>query len=366
MAEHVFTITELRSAVDPATADAGERFEWTADSQPVTPFNGSTGGGARACPVKPWAIPGEMRNVKTNYPNAKTPSRQIMGPSMGMQSFHGRWDDRYNGAGYAVAEWRRFDKMFLRGNLVRIQYGPVVYEGLITKFTPNLQRLWDIDYEIEFDPDGKPEERDTVRVPVTPPSIDSLLDRLDIAVQAMLDADLRAPRQSVGGSLSNDITGHLVSINVARNGLAGTIDGLNLHISRSPLAGFRRIATQFRAVRGEAYNLMLRLASVRSDLDQGHRTPLGVLDFEDWIRSLRYTARVVMGAGFSGDLAATERDEPDAIRLYRPNEGEHLYAISRKFYGTAHAWKLIYERNALRSFIMSGSEVLIIPERGGV
>jgi hypothetical protein len=45
-------------------------------------------------------------------------------------------------------------------------------------------------------------------------------------------------------------------------------------------------------------------------------------------------------------------------------QGESLYAISRKFYGTPHAWRLIYDRNHLTSVTLTGDEILIIPERG--
>lgn len=366
MSEHVFTITELRDASDPATADLGERFEWTADGQPSRPFDGVSGGGARACPLKPWGIVGEQRNVKTNYPGTKTPSRQILGRTMGAQTFKGHWDDRYNAPGYALAEMRRFETMCDRGNIVRLQYGPIVFDGLITTWTSNVMRLWDIDYEFTFDPDGKPEDRDPVRVPTTPSSTGALLDRFDVAVQAMLDADVRAPRSHIAGTLADDVTQNLVASTVSRDELARTIDVRDIRPATRPTDVFTRIATQFRTARGAAYNLILRLAPVRADLDMGIQTAMGVLDFEDWVRSLRFAARIVMGSAFAGDLAATERAEPDAVRLYRPAKGEHLYAISRKFYGTPHAWRLIYERNSLRDFIMLGTEVLIIPERGGV
>jgi hypothetical protein len=59
-----------------------------------------------------------------------------------------------------------------------------------------------------------------------------------------------------------------------------------------------------------------------------------------------------------------ERASPRAERLYKPSEGEHLYRISKKFYNTPLAWRLISERNHLKVMKMTGDEVLIIPERG--
>lgn len=129
---------------------------------------------------------------------------------------------------------------------------------------------------------------------------------------------------------------------------------------------FTRLATQFRAVRAGAFDARVTLATVRADVNLAVATAMGVLDFEDWSRSLRFMARIAMGQAHNGNLASTQRAQPDAKRLYRPNAGESLYQISRKFYGTPHAWRLIYERNSLSSFQLTGSETLIIPERGGV
>jgi len=95
------------------------------------------------------------------------------------------------------------------------------------------------------------------------------------------------------------------------------------------------------------------------------QSAIGVLTFEDWSRSLRYTARVTMYQGLAGERSSAERAQPDAKHLYRPHAGESLYAISRRFYGTPFAWRLIYERNALTSFTLTGTETLIIPERAG-
>jgi len=157
-----------------------------------------------------------------------------------------------------------------------------------------------------------------------------------------------------------------VQMTAARESLASTIDANVIAPITTNVDVFSRIATQFRSMRGLASDMLVRLAPIRADLDMTERTAASVLDFEDWSRSLRYTARVTAGSSIDGDAAATEHAEPNAVRLYRPQAGEHLYAIARKFYGTPHAWKLIYERNSLHTFVMAGSETLIIPERGNV
>lgn len=365
MAEGVFSITELQAPGDPSQADLGERFEWTADTRPTAAFTGAGGGGARACPVKPWLIGGHQANVRTDYPNATVPSYQIMGPRHAPQAFNGRWDDRYNGAGYAEFEARRFEAMCERGNPVRVQFGSRAYEGIITVWEIDFGKPWRITYEFTLDVANRPEQSDRSRAPETPSDPVTLLDDLDIAMQAMLDADGGAPRHAIAGTLADDVTTSLVASVDAREQLAATIDQRDVNPPEQPVDGFTRIATQFRAAREASVDLLVRLAEVRADVDMSVRTALGVLDFEDWVRSLRFMARLTILAGIEGDRAATERAEPEPVRLYRPNADEHLYTISRKFYGTPHGWSLIYERNSLRSFKLTGNEILIIPERGG-
>lgn len=366
MANGLFVITEVPTPGDPANADQGERFEWTADSRPTAAFDGTRGGGARACPIKPWAQPGKLRTVRTDYPDALIPTEQVMGPAHENHVFRGRWDDRYNGAGYARFEKQRFVRMCRRGNPVRIQYQDQVFEGLIVQWTPSFEKGSYIPYEFSVSIHNEPEENDRSRVPITPPDTATQLDRVDFAVQSILDADQLAPRHTVAGELADDVSTLLVSATTSRDALASSIDARNTNPPDQPVDGFTRIATQFRATRAAAFNLLLRLGGVRADLDMSVQTAISTLDFEDWIRSMRFAARIAVGEAQAGDEAATEHADPSATRLYRPQAGEHLYAISRKFYGTPHAWGLIYERNALRTFITDGTEILIIPERGGV
>lgn len=366
MAAGIFVITELRNAGDPATADEGERFEWTADTHPTIAFDGVKGGGARACPVKPWNLGGEQRTVRTDYPNARTPSEQVLGPRRKPFTLKGRWLDKWNGAGYALAELDRFEAMCERGNLVRFQYGSRVVEGIVTDWDFPYERDAVIPYEFTVSVHSRPEKKNTSRAPETPKSPSQLLDAFDVAVQAMIDSDSLAPRSVVGGTLADDITSNIVDTVNAREAVAATIDSRDVKPIEQPVDAFTRIATQFRQGRAAAYNLILLTSPVRADLDMGVQTAIATLEFEDWIRSLRFNARIVMGKGREGDIAATERADPSAVRLYRPGRGEHLYAISRKFYGTPHAWRLIYDRNALTTFHLLGTETLIIPERGGV
>lgn len=366
MAAGLFVIQESGASGDPGDAgDVGVRFEWTADSTPTRPFTGNSGGGARACPVKPWSQPMEQRIVRTNYPNAKKPSVQVMGPVLGQHTFTGRWDDRYNGAGYAKFEAKGIHELVDRGRVCRVSFDEFVFDGIFVSFDPKVQRAWDIDYSLTFEALSIPSDGDTLVVPITPDTPLTSLNDHDLAVQATLDADALAPRNSVAGTLANDVTGQLVAMTSTRDDLASSVDLINLSLPSVPIDSYTRIASQFNAARAAAFNLLVLTAEVRADLDMAHQTAISTLDFEDWIRSLRFNGRISMQTAADGATNATEHAEPSAVRRYRPSAGEHLYAISRRFYDTPHAWHLIYERNSLRTFVMTGAEILVIPERSG-
>ena len=340
---------------------SGERFEWTSDERAPT----GQRGGARACPLKPWTLSGALRKVRTDYAGALSPSFQVLGPVQKPFTLGGKWDDRYNFPGYAEQEKKRFEDMCRRGNLCRFSYGSQVVEGLIDTWDFPYRRAWDIGYSFSVDVMDRSEDRDlTNRSPPTVLSPAQSFDDTDLAVQSALDAHDEVPASALGGSLAFDTEGALVDVADARLALSQTLDNQDLNPGEHPVDAFARLATQFRTVQSAAATVVAGLIDQRSDTALMRQTPMAVLGFEVWSRSLRFTCRAAMASARKGDQSASERATPSAQRIYRPQEGESLYAISQQFYGTPWAWKLIADRNHLTTFVLDGTEFLIIPERG--
>jgi len=367
-----FTITELgrvggKSGGRPDGGE-GEIFEWTSDKQP----GDAKKGGARAIPKQPWAQGGKLRTVRTDYPGARTPSEQVLGPQHSQQSFTGRWDDRYNFPTYARGEMRRFEEMARRGNLIRLGFQELTYEGLITQWVFNYKRDWYIEYQFTVSVHDRSDDFTlTDRSPPTTKSPAEAFDDVNDIVNAMGVRGEEALREeALEAKLQTDATdlskASLESMELNRDALGDTLDNQELAVSDTgnAVSPFRRLATQFRTVGNDGFAMLQTLTEVRSDVDLAVRTALSVLAFEDWSRSLRFQSRVLMGTSSEAANNMDERAEPDALRLYRPHKGESLYAISRRFYGTPHSWRLIADRNALTDFELTGDEVLIIPERG--
>lgn len=341
----------------------GETFVWSANpDSPPTP-----NGGARAAPRGGiWTFGGQQRQKRTDYPGSTTPSRQVLGPVQKPQTLEGLFDDRYNFPGYAKGEQKRLEAMVERGSLCKLSFQGQSFLGMFTEWDFPYRRDWQIGYQLTFDVDARPENYDlSDRSPDIELSPVQTFDAVDVAVTAALAFHDGAPRSHLGGTAIPDTEAGLAQIVSDVDQLGRTLDNQEITpSSSSPVDGYTRLATQFRAVQGSSYELLLATGAYRSDTELVVQTPIGVLDFEAWSRSLRYAARLAMGRAVAGERASAARAEPNAQRLYRPQQGESLYAISRKFYGTPWSWSLIYNRNHLTSSTLTGRELLIIPERG--
>jgi len=373
MAEGTFTIQELGriGARTTERPDGGTpaRFEWTSNPTAISEL-----GGARATPKGAWTMGGEMRHKRTDYMGAKTPSIQVLGPKHKQHRFRGRWDDRYNFGGYAVQEMRRFEEMCFRGNLVRIAFQEQTFEALIVDWDFPYRRRWHIDYEFVcevFDRTNAFNLR--TRSPETTPTPSEQFDKINDIIEAALEtAEVKLKsagmlEHSMSDPALDETKALLAALSQSRDNLGDTLDQQELGVvdgALSSVSPFQRLATQFRTVGNGAFDIVDKLIMVRSDVSLGVKTALSVLDFEDWSRTLRFQGRLLTGIGKAAGDGMDERAKPDARRLYRPQAGESLYQISRRFYGTPHSWGLIYDRNNLTSFELTGNELLIIPEKG--
>jgi hypothetical protein len=354
MARGLFIITELRPSGE------GERFEWTADRDPPS----AKRGGGRAAPKGGWTLGLSQHNVRTDYPGARRPTHQILGARCKPFTWSGKWDDRYNFPGYAVAEMKRFREMVERGNTIRFQYRRQVLEGIIGEFDPTYvhEALVRYEFTVSVETGSTLTSRDrSPPGPLTPPQ---RFDQLDLLVAAMQTAHDTAPSGAIAGTVVSDVADIVVDATAARNDLGNTLDLRDIAPGEKPSDTLPKLATQFRVVGQHARGVIDELAAVRSDVDLAFTGVEAVLRFEDWSRSLRWYARTLLHVAIKGGDDMDERAAPDAKQLYRPHEGESLYQIARKTLGAAEAWRLIADRNNLSHFVMRGDELLIIPARG--
>lgn len=359
-AGNVFVVRELVQAGDLSAESAdGERFEWSAARSPP---NVSLGG-ARAIPHQAWELPGMQKTARTDYPGARRPSEQVLGPRHEPFTLNGRWDDRYNFPGYAVAEKRRFEDMCRRGNPVRIEFEDEVYEGLITNWVFTRRRRWDIGYQFTFSNHGRPDQAPASSA-TAGADAGQTFDEIIISAQSLLAEHELMPRTLMVGDTKDDVDDALGDLAQDLSRLSDSLDTRTGSRALRPLTTFKGLAVRMRAIKGDCSRVLDSLVAVRADVDMAARTAMGVLDFESWRRSLAWQTRLLLGRSDRGARDMDARAEPEPLRAYRPHKGESLYAISRRFYGTPYAWRIIADRNGLKTLELEGTELLMIPVRG--
>ena len=351
------------------TVGVRESFAWV--SGPKAPPDKN--GGARACPQGNWSIGASMRTVRTEYPGATSPSEQVLGAAQDNQSFQGVFDDRYNYPGYAVATMRAFEDMCRRGAPIKFSFQSQAFLGVIVGWKFEYKRASEIGYEFEVSVhkrndwvDHKPAEQNTKTIAQTVRKVDEIAQKVlgEYGESRNSKASIGSLSPTSQQSVDEAVRGHLGDISQARDELTATVDQQSVNAAENPIVTLGRIASQARAVRSRSMSLALSLYGVRSDVVVKAKNAISVLNFECWSRSLRSSARILMGQSLVAAESAEERSDPNIKRLYRPYKGESLYSISNREYGTPHAWRLIADRNGLRTMTLTGDEILIIPERG--
>lgn len=365
-----FLIEELNLLGGVEPPGGFQRFEWDEAHQNI--------------PLKPWTFGVEQRTVRTDYPGADDPTEQILGPNFSEFSVEGVWDDRYNAyevsedlrrtataetirglsGGYAVAEWKRFELMVRRGNVVRITFEDVVIQGVITDFELQYFHQHRIGYKFTFSPHHRQPGGFFAlkRSPRTVLNAQQLRDEVGEEVTEALALHELAPTTSLIGTIYAD-TDELVGEWVSKLAEIDTaISQRQLSPELEPTAALFRLAQQFYTMSVIGQQVLDLLSATDADEALSYMSGDKVLLYNVWARGLMYQGRRMVVTGRRAASELQQRAEPNAIALYRPQADEHLYSISNRFYRTKDSWRAIAKRNGLTTYKLTGDELLIIPE----
>ena len=329
------------------------RFEWTADR--------------RNTPIQPWSMGVTQRTARTDYPGADNPTEQVLGPNFKPFTLTGRWSDKFNFGGYAIQTWRNFLAMVRRGNLCEFSFQSLTFFGIITDFDWDYRREYDIGYSFTVSVHRRPGADPLSKNIFQPLSITRDANSLAKSVQARILNDMAIteslkPSQQLVGDISATSTAQLQAMQEAADEFNAVVEERVLETDADATLSVRRAIAAADKVIGSAQTRINEVAGLRSDTALSFQSALGVLDFETWSRGLSSQARLSVFESFDARQQLDRQAQPDAIALYRPFKGESLYSISNRFYRTPHNWRLIKERNRLDSSILTGTELLIIPE----
>lgn len=371
----IFTIQELTNN-NPTTL--GTKFEWS-DSRSLfdndpdqanllqdAGVKRTLGSGYYAAPQGPWENTIKLRTKRTDYPGVSRPSEQVLGANHEPFTLTGMWDDRYNFEGYARKTWRDMESVVTRGNLCRFQYDDIVYHGIITDLQTSYRGAWRIDYTITVSPHYKEIDPGSAQqyAQQTVMTTGDVYDRADQAVANLQQANQDRVDARFTASVLADVDANIQRVDTARTTVALSLDAANLNPLAKPITQWNKFASQFVEMQVAAESVITTTSPLRADLDIISPSAVVMLSFESWQRSLRASARLVRFESIRAIKEMRKRFKPRVARLYRPSEGESIFAVSNRFYGTPTAWRLIAERNRIAYYEFTGDEILVIPERG--
>jgi hypothetical protein len=364
---HVFKITELakQAITTPGITDgagfaaSGSVFEWTAEAQ--------------SSPRNSWRFGVHLRTARDDYPGSDQPVEQVLGPNYTPFTLVGVWDDRYMGAGRAVATQRAFEQLVQRGNLCRFELDGLSISGLITDAEFEYFRSWRIGYSFTVSPHyrviGGDVRRQPLLVEASIKTPRDYADKIASIVADVLSAQAFAPTSIArGGFVASfgDVVGRIVdqsaaltASTVSRVFTAGDDSNSSTSILRVVQActGLRALAFELQRKAQLAVNYGATGALPYEDA-------LGQLAFEVWTKSLSSSAQRLALECFTAARDLRRFAQLGTLALYAPYAGESLYGISSRFYNTPHEWRRIADRNRLTQLLLTGSERLVIPSLG--
>lgn len=359
--DRVFAVIELKRVGGSTTSSlqpTGTEFRWSRENF--------------AAPRVSWNFGIQQRTVRKDLPGSEEPVEQVLGWNYTPFTISGRWDDRYGGAGFAMQQFRDFTDMVKRGNFVRVQFEQLAIVGIVTGFQPSYKRKDFIDYSFTVSPHFV-NEGETVRQEVNPKrrvttdpatSVQLCRQQMDLLaeehararasnlskVQSLLKTDIFAEINADFDELSQYVTQAEFSVTKGLEGPDGAANAL------------MRAAQSMVSIRGVVQRTLGRLRSIVSTTSLAIDTFDSALDFRVWVNGVAYQTRLLGLQAYQSQQDLRLRAEPKARRLHRARQGESLYAISTRYYGTPHRWREILQANNLSALILTGGELLIIPE----
>lgn len=331
------------------------RFEWDAAT--------------RSAPRQPWDFGGQQRTNRVEYPGTDRPTEQIMGPNFTPFTLTGKWVDKFNTPGFAVETWEAFEQMCRRGNVVIVGFKQadkaIEFEGIITSWTFSYEHDAKIGYSFTVSPHQRRGASDEIlAAPDTLKTIDQYKEDLEQA-QALVEA-LNNPQQPAARGLTDDTYADMVQgVTASSSELAVFSNAIEQRVLDQELAegvDLRRALGSVDSLIERCAENRARTAALRSDVSLTVKTVENVLNFEVWSRGTSSTSRQMIFDSQQVRKELDRRATPDALAFYRPHKNESLYGISTRFYGTPHNARLIAERNGIKEMVLTGTELLVIPE----
>lgn len=275
----------------------------------------------------------------------------------------GDWRDVWMGTGEAERTFENFSRTVGKMGPVRLTIGKHSFVGLMTDFKPDYIEPGYYRWAFTFSP-HKNESIGPFRLRAAQlyqKPIPTWLEDAKNQRDTLLDSAAAVQDLPITDDVIADVTAGLGEIVDAVDRIEGMVDnGFVDNAQRTLLA----MATTFRRVRLAGVSVAAQLKGRRADLSIAYDDAINELKFTYWAAQSTFDSWVMSGLARDAELDMRSRAATRPRAIYRPKAGEPLERIALRFLGSAEAWRDIYAANHLDSLVLTGTEELIIPEKG--
>lgn len=315
----------------------------------------------------------QLRTSRQDLPGAEEPVEQVLGWNYTPFTVTGVWDDRYAGSGYAEQTRRDFEDMVKRGNPVRYQFEQIAFVGLITNLQINYRRQDQQGYSFTISPHFR-HEGETVRIVANSrrkvvydpkQSVAKARKAMDDLANAQKLAQLKTAslvQSKLKTGIFADLNASIGEVEVAIKSAENTVDKEVLKPGQDAANTLNRGAQAMNSAKTAISSVLSGTREIAASTHMATSSLVDNLKFETWHRSVSGNARMMVITVERARQDMAFRAKPKPKRLHRVRQGESLYAISNLYYGTPHQWRELAKVNHLNSIVLSGGELLEIPE----
>jgi hypothetical protein len=327
----------------------------------------------RALPYRPVAFGGKQRIKKTTYPGNPVSTIQILGPEESTIELKGTWKSRFVSEdaslwgfddlivpGFPVTAeilTEAFNRLRISGNQIEMSWGPEIRRGVIVDFTPNYQRVEDIEWTITFDPS----QRGTRVAPRASAPVEPTVE-IDAALLALLDLGSQIPP-----IILPNVTGPIIlAQNLAQEGalaLTGSIGSISGIPIVTP-AQFQSVASNSETLRDACVDI--RTLTVDQTIEDFIAVPSvsDTLSAETWRRAYAAAALVLAASAIRARESVRARVADEVIATVIVRDNQTLRDLALEYFGSSDAWTTIADFNGYASSDVGTGIQIQIPRQG--
>lgn len=331
----------------------------------------------RALPYRDRTVSweGEQHHRLTWYPGNPVGTLQVLGPREVPTTLGGMWKDRFLRGQVEISGFQgldgttltaeqligAFDQLRVAGNLLRVQWGPMVRNGILHRFRATPDRIEDIVWEAEFVWSGR-DDAEAPRAAAEPDEAPDLRKRVNET-----DDQLAFQPKTISKSYRQSV---LTSINGMRSQAGVVFDRLRQvdGLVQTPAEIVGAVSSAVESIRIEATEAIGILSDEPYTAAQTTDRVLDVLTGERWRRTLSRRVAALRATAQRLEQQVREKALGGVLTVITLPGDTSLRQIAIQAYGTADAWQTIADFNGFTTSVIPGGTVVTIPpapERAG-